>query len=455
MLAAWTAIFSGLVQLFLGIIRAGWLINLITSPVLNGFTQAAALLIIASQLTALLGLRTTWNAVVSNPMVEHFDTSAAAYGFASIFLLLILKRWRATFPSAILVVTIAGFASWITGYADKGGEVIGHLPSGLPPLEIPDFIGWNEFNSLLMPILVISLVSFLETASSAQMEHRQAGTRWNENQDLIAQGTSKIFSGLFGSFATSASFSRSAVNLMAGAKTGYATLFAILLVVSAVLWFIPALYHIPKAALAAIVVTAVLNLFKPSIFLNIFKISKIEGVIALATLSLTLTTAPNMYWGVLAGIVLSLSHFLYQRLHPRIIEIGLHPDGSFRDRHLWGLQPLSDHVLTLRMDAELDFASSQALEKRINEDLKHRPEIRTLYLAATSINRIDVTGVEMFLRLRKTLRKHKVSLHIGGLKLPIEQILFRAKALDSAEDLVLHRTEAQALHALRQALNTS
>lgn len=453
MLAAWIAIFSGIIQTFFGIFRAGWLLNLVTSPVLAGFTQAAAILILISQLPALLGLRTTWNAVFTDPSLQHFDGSAAAYGLASIALLSLIKRWKSTLPSAIFVVVLTGSISWINGYADNGGDVIGHLPSGLPQLTLPSMLGWNEFNSLLMPVLVISLVSFLEMASSAQVEHQQAGTRWNENQDLIAQGVAKMSAGFFGSFATSASFSRSAVNLMAGARTGYSTVFAILLVIISVQWLVPALYYIPKATLAAIVITAVVNLVKPRSFLDFFKISKVEGLISVVTLALTLFTAPSMYWGVLFGIILSLSYFLYQRLHPRIIEVAPHPDGSLRDRHLWNLQPVASHVLALRMDAELDFASSRAFESRINEELKQRPEIRMLYLAAMPINRIDVTGVEMFLRLRKTLQQHEITLHIGGMKLPVEQILVRSGALDSSQDLVLHRTEAQALYALQGAIS--
>jgi SulP family sulfate permease len=219
-LAAWMAILSGLVQFILGMVRAGWLLNLVTVPVLTGFTQAAALLILASQLPTLLGLRGTWSTLWHSPSIYLFDWHAVAYGLASIALLVLAKKWRPAFPSAIFIIAITGLTSWATDFADAGGAVVGHLPAGLPHLQWPELLSWEEFGDLVMPVLVISLVSFLETASSAQVEHQQAGTRWNENQDLVAQGLSKVSAGLFGSFATSASFSRSAVNLLAGAKTG-------------------------------------------------------------------------------------------------------------------------------------------------------------------------------------------------------------------------------------------
>ena len=447
-LAAWMAILSGLVQWSLGLMRAGWLLNLVTSPVLTGFTQAAALLILASQLPTLLGLRSTWSAVWNTPSLQLFDWQSILYGIASIALLVLAKRWRAAFPSAIFIIALTGVISWATDFADDGGAVVGHLPAGLPSFQLPGLLSWDEFGALVMPVLVISLVSFLETASSAQVEHQQAGTRWNENQDLVAQGLSKISAGLFGSFATSASFSRSAVNLLAGAKTGWSNVFSILLVVIVVLWFIPALYHVPKAALAAIVITAVVNLVKPRVLLQLFKVSRVEGSIALATLLLTIVTAPRMYWGVFAGIVLSLGYFLYQRLHPRIIEVGQHPDGSLRDRNLWQLPPLAPGLLALRMDAELDFGSASALERRIGDEWALRPETHHLCLLAQPINRIDVTGVETFVRLQLLAAKRSGVLHVVGLKLPAEQVLLRAGALHRGPHLRLYRTDAEFLASL-------
>ncbi|QKV53131.1 SulP family inorganic anion transporter [Comamonas antarctica] len=449
-LAVWIALLSGLLQCALGALRAGWLLNLVTSPVLNGFTQAAGLLILASQLPALMGLRTTWNAFLSDPSLHHFDLRAAAIGLGSVVLLLALKRWRAGFPAAMLVAAMAGVLSWAIGFADSGGDVVGTLPAGLPSLHWPQWLEASEFAALIMPVLVISLVSFLETASSAQAEHQRAGTRWNENQDLLAQGMAKISAGLCGSFATSASFSRSAVNLMAGARTGWATVFAIGFVFVVLLWLTPALYHVPQAALAAIVVTAVLNLIRPQTMFRLWHISRTEACIGLATCALTLATAPRLYWGVLAGIVMGLCHFLYQRLHPRIIEAGLHADGSLRDRHLWHLPALAPGVLALRMDAELDFASARALEQRIVDQLGAHPEIRHLCLLAQAINRIDITGVETFARVRGLLRQRGGTLHVSGLKLPVENCLRRAAALVPGPDLALYRTDAEAIGALQQ-----
>jgi len=234
---------------------------------------------------------------------------------------------------------------------------------------------------------------------------------------------SKVVSGLCGSFAISASFSRSAVTLHVGAKTGWTSVFAIGMVLVTVLWLTPWLYHIPQAALAAVVVSAVINLIQPRSLQALFRISAVEGSIALTTFVLTLATAPRLYWGVLTGVLLSLCHFLYHRLHPRIVEIGEHADGSLRSRAIWNLPPITPHVLAVRLDAEWDFASSAALERHLAQALQEHPDLQALYLDAQPINRIDVTGVESFLRLRQSLQKRGIDMHIGGLKLPVQAIL--------------------------------
>ncbi|MFZ3124911.1 MAG: SulP family inorganic anion transporter, partial [Acidovorax sp.] len=340
------------------------------------------------------------------------------------------------------------------GYAEADGAVVGALPAGLPSLYWPGALPWSSFAALVMPVLVVTLVSFLETASSAKVDSQRSGERWNENQDLIGQGLAKISSGLCGSFATSASFSRSAINLYAGARSGWATVFAIGLVLVVLLWLTPALYHVPQSVLAAVVVTAITSLIKPGSFLRLWRISRVEAVISGITFGLTLATAPRMYWGVLVGLLMNLSHFLYQRLHPRIIEVGMHPDGSLRDRHLWQLPPLAPHVLTLRMDAELDFASASALERRVMDHLSAHPDVVHVCLLAQPINRIDVTGVETFANLLATLRARGGTLHLSGLKLPVEQVLRRAGLLEPGAGLAMYRTDAEALRALQQLPDT-
>ena len=444
-LAVWLALMSGLLQAALGLARFGWLLNLVNSPVLMAFTQAAAVLIITSQLPALLGFQGPWGQMLHAPA---FDAGAAAFGLVSLALLWLARRWRPTFPSILVVVLAAAAVSGALGFEASGGKVIGLLPQGLPSLYIPTWPGAEALGQLVLPTLVVTLISFLETASSAKVDNQRKGERWDQDQDLIGQGLAKIVSGLSGSFATSSSFSRSALNLYAGAQTGWATIFSVAVVLLALLFFTPWLRHVPQAVLAAIVVVAVVGLLKPREFLRVWRISRVEGVIALLTFVITIAAAPALYWGVLAGVLMALSHFLYQNLHPRIIEAGLHPDGTLRDRHLWQLPPLAPHTLALRMDAALDFASVGAFERRVTEYLTEHPDTRQVCLLAQPINHIDVTGAEVFARVWAQLLQRDVTLRVSGLKLPAETVLRAAGLLAPDARLHLYRSDAELLAAL-------
>ena len=447
-MAVWLAVLSGLLQLALGAGGYGWLLNLISSPVMTGFTQAAALLIIASQLGALLGLPQGISGFFVGPEQGQVDVSGLGYGVVSVLLLWAGKRWAPRWPLIMAVVLGAGLLSHVTQFAARGGDVIGLLPSGLPTLLWPHWPGYDTLSNLLVPAMVIALVSFLETASSARTENQRDGKRWQDNQDLIAQGLAKLVSAACGSFATSASFSRSAVYLAAGARTAWAAVITAVLVGLSLL-MADTLYDVPRAVLSAVVIAAVTNLLQPKAFVKLWRIQRVEAVTAGVTFVITLLSAPRIYWGVLAGVVLGLSHFLHNHLHPRIIEVGLHPDGSLRDRHLWHLPPLAPHTYALRMDAELDFAAASAFERNLVEHVLAHPQLQHVVLLAQPINRIDVTGVEVFAQVRRQLQQRGVVLHISGIKLPVETALKRAGELTPAADLRLYRTDTEMLEAMK------
>ncbi|KQP13287.1 SulP family inorganic anion transporter [Pseudorhodoferax sp. Leaf267] len=452
-LAVWLALLSGLLQVVLGLVRFGWLLNVVSAPVLMGFTQAAAVLILLSQLPDLLGLRA---GLLPWPGIGAVDHVAALMGLAALALLVLSKRLSPRLPAIVLVVLAASGLSWLVGFEAAGGKVVGALPAGLPLPHWPNWPGWPVFGQLLVPALVITLISFLETASSAKVDSQQGGQRWDQDQDLIGQGLAKIASGLSGAFPTSSSFSRSALNLYAGARTGWATIVSVVVVLLALLWLTPMLHHVPQSVLAAIVVAAIYGLLKPAAFVRLWRVSRVEAVTAGVTFGITVLSAPALYWGVIAGLLMSLSHFLYQRLHPRIIEVGLHPDGSLRDRHLWHLPPLAPRLYALRLDGGLDFASSSAFERDVLEHLAADPRIRHVCIFALSINHIDATGAEMFGQLRRSLQARGICLHISGLKLPVEQVLQRAGELPTpdsgpvdATQLRMYRTDAEALAAFQ------
>jgi SulP family sulfate permease len=445
-LAVWLALLSGTIQLGLGAARAAWVLNLVSSPVLAGFSQAAALLIIASQIPTLIGLQGSLSSLWQTPRT---DFAALGYGAASLLFFFLSKRYAPRLPIVLIVIAAAAALSKWSGYSAHGA-VIGTLPAGLPAPYWPGLPGWDSLGALVAPAMVIALVSSLEMAASAKIESQRDRKRWDASQDLIGQGMGKLAAAFSGSFPTSTSFSRSAITLYAGARTGWATVFATGVVLLVLLFLTPALYHVPRAVLAAVVVTAVAGLFRPHTLLRIWQIDRIEALTGLVTFAVTVITAPRIYWGVLAGVVMGLAHFLYLRLHPRIIEVGLHADGSLRDRHLWQLPPLAPQLYGLRMDAALDFASASALERAVVEHLAAHPHVKDLCLFAQPINRVDATGVEVFGRLRGLLQERGIRLHISGLKLPVERVLRKAGVLYDAPLLSVYRTDSEALLAFEQ-----
>jgi SulP family sulfate permease len=446
-LAVWLSLLSGGIQLLLGLGNYGWLINLVSSPVMMGFTQAASLLIMASQVPALLGVKAwSWDVQTWGVWMTGWP---ALFGLASLIALLLLRKFKPRWPGIMLVMAAASALGYASGY-EQHGSVVGLLPAGLPDFYWPHWPGLDMLNQLWVPAMVIALVSFLETASSARIECQRDGKRWDDSTELFAQGLAKLASAFSGSFPTSTSFSRSALMLYAGARSGWAVVASIGFVLLALLLLMPALQYVPRSVMAAAVIVAVLNLFQPKQFLKLWRIDRVETMTAAVTFAITLATAPRIYWGVMAGVLVGLSHFLHTRLHPRIIEVGLHPDGSLRDRHLWKLPPLAPHLYALRMDAELDFAAASGFERAITEHLALNPEVAHVCLFAHPINRVDATGVETFGQLQRQLFSRGITLHISGIKLPLETALKRAGELHASPWLKMYRTDADALQALAQ-----
>src|SRR4029453_14534194 len=225
------ALLSGLFQLAFGIARAGMLLSLVSHPVLIGFINAAALTIALSQLPALLGISLrqsqhlivdSWN-VVTRPDLVH--SISLAFGVATIVLVVALRRFAPRLPGVLIAVVLSTWASYLLGFAERGGRVVGEIPAGLPALSVPE-VEWSAVRALLPAAFIVAFISFMEAASSAKVIAIRMRIRWDENQELVGQGLAKIVAAFCQSMPVSGSFSRSALNLAAGAATGVSSLFA-------------------------------------------------------------------------------------------------------------------------------------------------------------------------------------------------------------------------------------
>ncbi|VCU68941.1 putative sulfate transporter/MT1781 [Pigmentiphaga humi] len=453
-LAIWLALMSGAIQILIGALRLGMVVNFLPGSVVGAFTQAAALLIVLSQLPAMLGLdgaaaRTALAAWDARAVLAAVDWTGCAFGLGTLTFLFVLKKQSKRLPVVLAAALATGLLSWAFGYGARGGSVVGELPAGLPVLAVPSLLSWEDYRSLLPAAAVIALVSFVEALSSAKTISRSTRRRWNENQEFIGQGLAKITSGLSGAFPVSASFSRSALNLFVGARTGWSALFAFVCVLASLLFLTPAIAYLPRAFLAAVIIVPVTNLIAPRFFVRLWKASRAEAVIAISTAVATLIAAPQLQWGILAGFVMSLGYFLYQRSHPRIVEVGVHADGTLRDRARFRLPPLAPDLFAVRMDAALSFVTANPLEHFITEYCRAHPGIKRVLIYAGPINSIDVTGVDTLIYLIGTLRDQGVEVYLAGVKKQVEEVFEASGVTGLLPPEQVFRTEREAIQRLR------
>jgi len=308
-LAVLLALGSGLLQLLAGVIGLGRFIERIPAALMLGFVNAAALVIVFSQLPALLGVpaaRRSGPIAAFSGLLQNFAQgvpATAAFGVVSLALLLLARRYCPTWPAALFVSGAAILVSWAIGY-QQYGSVVGDLPPGLPALAWPT-IDPVSVSQLMSGMVLIALVSFIEVTSSARTIAARTGTVWNVNQELVGQGLAKIAASLFAAFPVSGSFSRSALNLSAGALTAWSSMVCAALVGIALVFATSALHHLPNAVLAALIVSAVLSLLTPLELIKVSRLDRAAGATAWVTLLATLFFAPRIHYGLIVGLGVS------------------------------------------------------------------------------------------------------------------------------------------------------
>jgi SulP family sulfate permease len=453
-LAVWLSLYAGLIQFLLGAFRLGRIANLVSQPVVSGFINAAAIIIIISQLPALLGAPDLASGNFSAALERLLAAPATslmttAFGFGALALLLGFKRFLPKFPGILLVAILGIAGSWAFDYAAHGGAIVGSLPAGVSPLSLPPAISFDRHRELWPAALILALISFTEAMSSCRVLARKQREQWDENQEFIGQGLAKVASGFSGAFPVSGSFSRSALNLYAGATSAWSTLFSALCVLFSLLFLTDFLYYLPRSVLAAMIMVPVFGLIDFSIFRRLISLSRDDGIVAVVTFAVTLFSMPRLHWGVFAGIGLTMVSFLYRRMHPRIVEVGQHHDGTLRDRSRFDLPPLAPDLLAVRIDSALNFLTGAALERFITERCRAHPHIRRILLCAGGINDIDATGIDILESLRTTLQSEGIELYLSAVKKQVWDVLDIAGMIGTLGSDHIFATDRQAVLATR------
>lgn len=453
-LAIWLAIYAGIIQLLLGALKLGAIANFVSYPVICGFINAAALIIIFSQLPALLGLPALpgagWlgRAGASLQLDPARVAQTAGFGLGAVAFLVLQKRFAPRMPGVLLACVIGIVISKLIGFDRVPDDIVGAIPAGLPSLGMPPAIEFAQHRALLPAALIVALISFTEAMSSCKVLSRNSGERWSADQELIGQGLAKIASGVSGSFPVSGSFSRSALNAYVGATSGWSALFCAACVVAFLLWATELLYHLPRAVLAAIIIVPVAGLLDLGIFRRIFCLSRVDAMVAGLTFLVTLAAVPYLHWGVFAGFALSLVCYLYRRVRPRVVEVAPHPDGTLRDRLAHVLKPIAPHVLAVRMDAAITYLTAPVLENFVMDRVTRAAPPKTVLLCLSAANDIDVTGVEMLKQLHVTLAAAGIALRLSGVKQQVETVLKRTSLLSELGDASVFATDREAVATL-------
>lgn len=303
-----------------------------------------------------------------------------------------------------------------------GGDVVGKIPAGLPALRIPP-ISLEAALQLLSAAFIIALVAFMESISMAKALAAQTKQRLDPNQELIGQGLANIGGSFFQAYPACGSFTGSAINLQAGAKTGFAMVFNGLFVGVTLLFLTPFLYHLPKATLAVIILLAVTSLITPKALKHTWLASRADGFVALATFLLTLIAAPHLDKGILFGAALAILLYLYRTMKPRVAILGRCADGTLRDIKVNPSLVTSRHVIALRFDGALYFANVSHFEDAVLEAVASYQDAKYLLVVGNGINRIDASGEEVVHHLVERLRETGVEVVFSGLKKQIIDVM--------------------------------
>ncbi len=309
-----------------------------------------------------------------------------------------------------------------------GGEVVGTIPKGLPQFTIPE-LGMKSFLKLLPTAIIISLLGFMEAIAIAKAMAAKTGQKLDPNQELIGQGLANILGSIGSSYAVSGSFSRSAVNLQAGAVSGISSVVTSIMVVITLLFFTPLLYHLPQAVLAAVIMMAVIGLVNIKGFIHSWKAQWYDGAISIFCFMVTLYFAPHLDKGIMVGVALSMIVFLYKSMRPVVARLSMNEENVLKSAEHYRLKGCR-HISVVRFDGALFFANASYLDEQVAKFRTEQPDLLYILLDARGINDMDASGEEALEMLCKRLRSAKIGFAMCGVKGQVLKVMERTGLLE-------------------------
>ena len=437
-LAILLAVLGGLQLMVLGILRLGFVANLLSHSVISGFVTGSALLIAIGQLKPLLGVPAQGHTAVELLLsllasFQKLQPATAALGLLAMLLLWSSRRFLADLlawigvssrtadllaklaPMIIVLLSVGAVAVWQLD-SRHGVAVVGTIPQGLPSLQL-SWPAREQLTSLFLPAFMIALVGFVESVSVAQSLAIKRGQRIDPNAELRGLGAGNLASALSGGFPVTGGFARSVVNFAAGAQTPMAGVISAALMSLVLLGLMGLFERLPLAVLAATIIVAVLGLVDLATPRHAWQYDRADALAwagtALGVLGLGVEA------GIGIGVALSAGTFLWRASRPHIAVLGrLAGTEHFRNEQRFQVET-QPHLLIMRIDENLFFANSAAVLDRIEAELAHRPVTRDLLLVLSSVSHIDLTAAEALERLLADLDARGIILHLAEVKGPV------------------------------------
>ena len=438
------ALLSGLMLLAMGVLRLGFLANLLSHPVVSGFITASGLIIATSQLKSILGIRASGEALpeLISTLAAHLPETnlpTLIIGAASTaFLFWVRKGLKplliglgmgvraadlAAKAGPIAAVGVSTLAVVLLDLEAAGVKTVGQIPQSLPPLTLPllDIALWQQ---LAVPALLLSIIGFVESVSVAQTLAAKRRQRINPDQELIGLGAANVAAAFTGGYPVTGGFARSVVNFDAGAETPAAGAFTAIGIAIAALFLTPYLASLPIATLAATIIVAVLSLVDLQTPRHIWRYSRADFAAMAATIGVTLMVGVEP--GVIAGVGLSLALFLWRASRPHAAVVGRVP-GTEHFRNILRHEVFTDpRILTIRIDESLTYLNARWLEEFVLEQVSDHPQLRHLVLMASAVNAIDASALESLEAINHRLADAGVTLHLSEVKGPVMDALERS-----------------------------
>lgn len=424
-LAAALALLSGVLVLAFGMLRLGFLANLLSRPVVSGFISGSALLIVISQLKQLLGLAApggnTWEQLRSVfVQLPHTNTTTLMLGVSALLVLQGARRYTGMVarlvPLAVVVISTLVVVALDLDHT-RGVAVVGAVASGLPTLTLA-LPSASDLHALLLPALVLAFIGTVQNITMAQALAMKRRERVDANQELVGLGLSNIVASGFGGMPVGGGMSRSAVNVAAGAQTPLASLVSAAFMLCIVLVGTSAFARIPLAVLAASIVVAAAGMIDVAEFKRAWSYDRADALAFLGTALGVLVL--GLQWGIVLGIALSLSTLLYRASTPHIAVVGrIEGTEHFRNVERHGVETLP-HALFVRIDESLFFGNLGAIESRLLSELDLAKEASAIVLIMSAVNRVDLTALEALTALERDLRARGIALHLAEIKGPVQ-----------------------------------